>query len=192
MNNTISFEEDIKNAINTLTKGGVLLYPTDTIWGVGCDATLCSAVQKIFEIKKRSPFKSMIILVNDLQMIYDYVSEPDYRLLQAMKNAATPTTAIFSNAKNLAKNLINSNGSVAIRFTEEKFCSELISKLKKPIVSTSANISDQPSPHNFSEIDPALFSDVDYVVHYRRDDSDKKNPSQIIRINDKGEIERVR
>ena len=167
------FENDIDKSLKTLQQGGILLYPTDTIWGLGCDATNKTAINTIFDIKHRNPNKSMIILVADVKMIQRYVENPSESLLQAMKNANTPTTAIFNNAKNLPANLTNKDRSIAIRIASDEFCRELISRFQKPLVSTSANISDSPSPQNFSEISPVLLSQVDYTVHYRRNEQTK-------------------
>ncbi len=189
-------EEEIHNEIlqvaNILAEGGVILYPTDTIWGLGCDATSDKAISRIFDIKHRSPFKSMIILVADAEMVKQYVSHPSEILLKQMTSATVPTTAIFGNAKNLPSNLVNNDGSIAIRIASDTFCQQLIKEFGKPIVSTSANISNKPSPQNFSEIDPALIDKVDYTVQYRRDDFSKNAPSVIIRLNEKNEVQRLR
>lgn len=189
-------EEAIYNEIfkitNVLRGGGVILYPTDTIWGLGCDATNANAIHRIFEIKKRSPSKSMIILVDGLTMIQTFVRNPSQILLDKMLRPTIPTTGIFRNAQHLPPNLVNADGSIGIRIASDDFCKQLIGKFGKPIVSTSANISNKPSPSNFSEIDSELIQQVDYTVHYRRDDDSKKSSSAIIRLNSKGEVERIR
>lgn len=187
-----NYTKDLELSLNTLQSGGVLLYPTDTIWGLGCDATNEKAISKIFEIKKRSPSKTMIMLVDSVKMIENFVDNPSPLLLNEMENADSPTTGIFLKGKNLPSNLIHSDGSIAIRIASDDFCQALLQQFKKPIVSTSANISNQPSPQNFSEIDPALFKLVDYTVFFRRRDNSKKSPSHIIKINDFGELERIR
>lgn len=188
----VQFEKDIKACIVCLRAGGVILYPTDTIWGLGCDATNAAAIAKIFQIKHRSPSKSMIILARDAAQVAEYVYAPSAVLLHEMKMAQRPTTAIFERARNLPDNLINDNGSVAVRIPSEKFCQALLSAFPFPIVSTSANISQHATPQNFSQIDPELLSLVDYTVFYRRADNAKKEPSHIIRLDDGGKIIRIR
>lgn len=186
------FAEEIQECLPVLSAGGVILYPTDTIWGIGCDALDEKAIGRIFTMKHRSPFKSMIILVDTPEMIRHYVKDPAPILLNAMEQAEQPTTAIFNNAIHLPSNLVNKDGSIAIRIASDDFCRALIGQFRKPIVSTSANISDRPSPANFSEIDPELIGLVDYAVRYRRDDDSKNAASQIIRLNEENEIERIR
>lgn len=186
------FEKDIKESARCLKSGGVILYPTDTIWGIGCDATDINAVERIFQIKNRSHSKSMIILVRDAAQIKKYVREPSARLLKEMEMAGTPTTAIFEDAQNLPDDLINAAGSIAVRIPSDKFCKRLLSVFPRPVVSTSANISGHASPQNFSEIDRELLGLVDYTVFYRRDDRSKKAPSHIIRLDKNGEIVRIR
>lgn len=186
------FEEDIEQSLAVLKNGGIILYPTDTIWGLGCDATNAEAVEKIYLIKKRAASKSMIILAADISMIRDYVANPSEQLLAIIERATEPTTVIFSNAKNLPANLVNEDGSIAIRKPADAFCNKLISAFKKPIVSTSANLSGTPPPQNFSEINDLIIQQADYVVHHRRDDQTKKNPSHIVRLNEQNEVERIR
>lgn len=185
-------QQEIIKVSGILAKGGVILYPTDTIWGLGCDATNADAVSRIYQIKRRSPFKSMIILVDSVEMIGRYVENPSRVLLHAMTKANTPTTAIFDGAKNLAGNATNDDNSIAIRIARDEFCKKLIQHFGKPIISTSANISNKATPANYSEINPILMRKVDYTVHFRRDDQTQKRPSSIIRINVAGELERLR
>lgn len=186
------FENDIINSLKTLRAEKIILYPTDTIWGIGCDSTKGTAVQKIFELKKRPEKKSMIILVADENMIVDYVSNPSQKILAFIGNAEKPTTAIFKNARHLPSNLINEDGSIAIRIVKDKFCRELIQQLQKPLVSTSANLSGEKFPQNFTEISKEIKNGVDYIVQHRRNDFSKKAPSSIIKLNDQDEIEVIR
>jgi L-threonylcarbamoyladenylate synthase len=186
------FENDINNCLAVLEKEGIILYPTDTIWGIGCDATDFNAVQKIFQLKKRDEKKSMIILVDDEAMIHDYVSNPSPKMLSFISKADRPTTAIFKNAIHLASNLINEDGSVAIRIVRDEFCRQLIENMKKPLVSTSANISGEKFPQNFNEVSDAIKNGVDYIVQHRQNDYSKSTPSSIIKLNEQDEIEIIR
>jgi len=184
--------EDVKAALDVLQKGGVILYPTDTIWGIGCDACNEDAVKKVYAIKNRIDSKSMLVLMENAALIERYVAEvPDiaYDLIELTDK---PLTIIFDGARSLAKNLIAEDGSVGIRITTEKFSSELIRRFKRPIVSTSANISGKPSPACFDEIDPEIIDAVDYVVKYRQDDTQKAVPSSIIKLGRSGEIKIIR
>lgn len=185
-------QDEIKNTIEILRTGGIILYPTDTIWGIGCDATNKEAVEKIYQLKKRTDAKSMIILVHDLSMIYNYVAEIPDIALQLIEVNDTPMTLIYPEAINLAENAINSDGSIAIRITSDPFCKELIKKFKKPLISTSANISGQKPPDNFRSVDKLISKGVDYVVKHRQNDNSKSAPSSIIKVGIKGEIEIIR
>lgn len=187
-----NYYEEIHKVIPVLKEGGVILYPTDTIWGLGCDALNAAAIERIFQIKHRSHNKSMIILARDRLQISEYVKDPSPDLLREMETTKSPTTAIFENARNLPPNLVNENGSIAIRIPSDDFCLELLAAFQQPIVSTSANISEHASPQNFSEIDPVLPGQVDYTVFHRRNDNTKKAPSHIIRLDKNGTIERIR
>ena len=186
------FQNDIINSLKSLCTEGIILYPTDTIWGIGCDATDGAAVQKIFELKKRPEKKSMIILVADENMIGDYVSNPSEKILAVIANAEKPTTAIFKNAQHLPSNLINEDGSIAIRIVKDEFCRALIQRLQKPLVSTSANISGEKFPQNFTEISKEIKNGVDYIVQHRQNDFSKKEPSSIIKSNNHDEKEVLR
>ena len=184
--------EDIKAALDVLQKGGVILYPTDTIWGIGCDACNEEAVKKVYAIKNRIDSKSMLVLMENAALIERYVTElPDvaYDLIELTDK---PLTIIFDGARSLAKNLIAEDGSIGIRITTEKFSSELIRRFKRPIVSTSANISGKPSPSCFGEIEPEIIDAVDYVVKYRQDDLQKSVPSGIIKLGRSGEVKIIR
>lgn len=188
----MDFENDIENCLKVLKSGGIVLYPTDTIWGIGCDATDWNAVKKVFQLKNREEKKSMIILVNDKKMIFDFVLHPSEKILSFISSSVKPTTAIFANAVHLAPNLINEDGSVAIRIAKDDFCSELISRFKKPLVSTSANISGESSPRNFSEVSEKIKGGVDFIVQHRRDDFSEKSASSIIKLNEENEIVFIR
>ncbi len=185
-------KEDIENALRVLREGGVILYPTDTIWGVGCDATNQHAVKRIYDIKERSEEKSMIILVDTENRIPSYVSTMPEVAWDLVELSEKPLTIIYPGAKNLAENLIAPDRSIGIRVTGDSFCIKLISRLKKPIVSTSANISGEKPPANFHEINPLLMNKVDYVVKHRQDDISQSSPSGIIKLGKGGEVEVIR
>jgi L-threonylcarbamoyladenylate synthase len=185
-------EEDIKKACDVLSKGGVILYPTDTIWGIGCDATNEEAVKKIYAIKQRADSKSMLVLLDSSAKIDYYVSDFPDIALDLIELSEKPLTIIYSGAKNLAPNLIAEDGSVGIRISQENFSKELCRRFKKPIVSTSANISGNPSPANFPEIESAIIDAVDYVVNYRQDDLTKSKPSSIIKLDSSGVVTIIR
>lgn len=184
--------EDIKKALNILKNGGVILYPTDTIWGIGCDATNEKAVERIYQIKQRNDQKSMLILLDNAGKIPSYIEQMPEMAWDLVDLADKPLTIIYPNAKNLAKNLIPADGSIGIRITKDPFTQKLIEKFRKPIVSTSANISGEKSPRNFSEINPKIFDLVDYVVQWRQDDYTKVSPSGIIKLENNGEIKIIR
>jgi L-threonylcarbamoyladenylate synthase len=186
------FEEDIKDSLKVLKEGGVILYPTDTIWGLGCDATLPSAIEKIFEIKKRKDSKSLIILVNSIQMLDRYVIDIPEIVYELTSVSDTPLTIIYPKGRNLAKGVCNEDGSVGIRICHDEFCNELISRFRKPIISSSANHSELPSPENFREIDVSINNSVDFVVKYRQDDQQKHSASSIIKIEENGTIKIIR
>lgn len=184
--------DDLKNALEVLQNGGIILYPTDTIWGIGCDATNEAAVQKIFQIKKREDSKSMLVLMENANLLERYVEEVPEVAYDLIELSEKPVTIIYDGARNLAKNLIASDGSIGIRITSENFTRQLIQRLKKPIVSTSANVSGEPSPANFSEISDEIKSAVDYVVQYRQDDHTESVASSIIKLGRGGEVKIIR
>lgn len=184
--------DDIKNALEVLNKGGIILYPTDTIWGIGCDATNEKAVERIYKIKKRQDSKSMLVLLDDANKIPSYINEMPEIAWDLVELTEKPLTIIYSGAKNLASNLIAEDGSIGIRITNESFSQKLIQKFRKPIVSTSANTSGDPSPMNFSEINREIIDAVDYVVKWRQDDFSRKNASGIIKLGSNGEIQIIR
>jgi L-threonylcarbamoyladenylate synthase len=177
------FTNDIKSCIDVLQNGGLILYPTDTIWGIGCDATNEKAVAKIYELKKRPDEKSMIILLGNEKDLPGYVLHTNPKIFDYLKTVNKPTTVIYENAINLAKNLINKDGSIAIRIVQDDFCRQLIAAFKKPIVSTSANISGQAAPQIFATIDSAIKNGVDYIVQHRQNDAAPTAPSAIIKWN---------
>ena len=185
-------KEDINKSVEQLRKGGVILYPTDTIWGLGCDACNEEAVKKIYDIKQRENAKSMLVLVDSINMIERYVNEIPSIAYDILEVNEEPLTIIYPKAKNIASNLIAPDGSIAIRITNEKFSSELIYRFRKPIVSTSANISGMPSPQSFYDIDEDIINLSDYVVKYRQSETYNGKPSGIIKIGMGGEIVVVR
>jgi L-threonylcarbamoyladenylate synthase len=186
------FNEDIKNSLKILKEGGVILYPTDTIWGLGCDATNNSAVEKILRIKTRNDNKSLIILVNSEAMLERYVKEIPEIALELIEVSATPLTIIYPKAKNLASSIPAEDGSVGIRVCLDEFCNELITRFRKPIVSTSANMSGETSPSHFSGISEKIVQAVDYAVVYKREDRQKNRPSPVIKIEHNGVIKIIR
>jgi L-threonylcarbamoyladenylate synthase len=192
MEQQINFDDDIHHALLTLRSGGLLLYPTDTIWGIGCDATNPAAVRKVYALKQRAATKSLIVLVADQRDILKYTSQPDLRIFDFLGTVQKPTTIIYEGAIGLADNLVNEDGTIAIRLVEEPFCRTLIRRFRKPIVSTSANISDHPSPAGFRDIDPAIRTGVDYIVGYRQAETVAHQPSAILKWNRDGTITSIR
>lgn len=176
----MNFEIDIKECIDVLKTGGIILYPTDTIWGIGCDATNKKAVAKIFKLKKRAEQKSMIILLSRVEDIQNYGKQPSAKIKELLTRNEKPLTVIYPEAKNIAENLISSDGTIAIRVVQDLFCKALIESFGKPIVSTSANISGESSPHIFDEISTTIKNGADYIVEHRREDKSISKPSRII------------
>ncbi|REJ82551.1 MAG: threonylcarbamoyl-AMP synthase [Bacteroidetes bacterium] len=188
----MEYKVELENALKTLQEGGLILYPTDTVWGIGCDACNPEAVAKIYELKRREDSKSMIIMLDNAVKLQSYISEVPEQAFTLIEHAERPLTIIYDGARNLAGNLIASDGSVGIRVTKDKFCSDLISRFKKPIVSTSANISGEPTPQNYNDISELIRNGVDYIVNLRKDESENPRPSTIIRLRKNGEIEFIR
>ena len=186
------FESDIIKSINVLKRGGIILYPTDTIWGIGCDATNADAIKKIYQLKKREEKKSVIILLAHEGDIKKFVLNPSKKIIDFISQQKTPTTAIYHNAINLPRELVNADGSIAIRIVKDTFCEAILQHLKKPLVSTSANISGDEPPENFSRINPKIKDGVDYIVQHRQDELQIFQPSSIIRLDKNNEIERIR
>lgn len=191
-NNQKIFDKDISNALATLNAGGVILYPTDTIWGLGCDSCNAEAVDRIFKIKQRSDSKSMLCLVDCIGRIPGFVDDVPEQAWELAELAETPLTIIYPGAKNLAPNLIAEDGSVGIRITREDFSRELCARFRRPLVSTSANISGSPSPACFADIPESLISQVDYVVEYRREEKEKRTASSIIKFEKNGTFAIIR
>lgn len=187
-----SFANDIAKAVEVLRSGGIILYPTDTIWGIGCDATNPAAVRRIYDIKQREDAKSMLILMENPNLLNSYITEVPEIAWDLIDVAESPLTIIYPGAKNLALNLLSQDGSVGIRITNEAFTQQLIQRFRKPVVSTSANISGQKSPRNFNEISDEIKRAVDYIVGYRQDDFSIANPSGIIKLGVGGQIEIIR
>lgn len=188
----MDYRDDLKSALKTLREGGVILYPTDTIWGLGCDATRQDAVEKIFRIKQRPDKKSLIILVNGFGMLERYVADIPDTAANILEVADSPITIIYPRGRNLAPAVCNDDGSVGIRICMNEFCSELITLFRKPLVSTSANISGKPAPSVFSQIGAEILDSVDYAVKYRRDDEKKYPPSSVIKVENNGVIQIIR
>jgi len=184
--------EDIKKACQVMREGGVILYPTDTIWGIGCDATNEDAVRRVYEIKQRQDSKAMLVLVDSSVKVDFYVRDVPEVAWDLIDLADKPLTIIYSGARNLAANLLAEDGSVGIRVTNEDFSRRLCQQFRKAIVSTSANISGQPSPKNFSEISEEVKSAVDYIVGYRQEEMSNPKPSSIIKLDKGGVIKIIR
>jgi L-threonylcarbamoyladenylate synthase len=183
--------DEINKAFNILKQGGTILYPTDSVWGIGCDATNYEAVEKIYRLKRRKESKSMICIVSDFKMLNQYIEEVPEVAYDIIKYATKPTTVIYDRPLHVAENLVASDNTLAIRVIREGFCNALIKKFKKPIVSTSANISDQPTPKSFKEISEEILKGVDYVVNLH----DKKKagkPSSIIKLGNDGIVKVIR
>lgn len=178
-----NFEEQVAGALTVLRSGGTLLYPTDTVWGLGCDATNPLAIKKIYDIKQRADTKSLIILLAEEKDILQYVAAPDLSVFNFLEQQTRPTTIIFNDAVGLPDNLVAADGSIAIRLVQDVFCRHLIKRLQKPIVSTSANISGEKAPVNFTDISNQIKTLVDHVVQWRQNELTAAQPSQIIKWN---------
>ena len=184
--------DEIQNTILILNKGGIVLYPTDTVWGIGCDATNQTATDRIYKLKKRSEFKTMIILVSDTDMLKEYVNNIPDIAWDLIKSFLQPTTIIYPEAKNIAKNLIENDGSIAIRIVKDEFCKQLITLFGKPIVSTSANYSGETTPLLFSKISDKIKKSVDYIVNIDHDKIKQLKPSTILKLHSDGEFQIIR
>ena len=188
----MTVQEDIKNAVETMRKGGVILYPTDTVWGIGCDATNPEAVAKVYQIKQRDDSKALICLVDSDARLQRYVRKVPNVAWDIFDCADKPTTVILDGAVNLADNLIADDGSIALRITREPFSKELCYRFQKAIVSTSANISGEPAAQNYCDIAPELIEAVDYVCWSRRQEHKPHRPSSIIKLGEDGEVQIIR
>lgn len=182
---------EVIRSIHILNEGGTIAYPTDTVWGLGCDATKAESVDKIFDLKQRNESKSLIILVSDIDMLQEYIPEIPENVVKLLKSTEKPTSIIYLNPIGLAKNVIASDNSVAIRIPQNNFCLQLIKDFGKPIVSTSANISGEPTPKSFSEISTTILESVDYVVNLQREERNEKS-STILKVEENGEITVIR
>lgn len=185
-------KDEINKALEVLKNGGVILYPTDTIWGLGCDATNPEAVEKVLKIKNRPAEKSLIVLLDVDSKLQSYVNEIPEVAYDLIEYAENPLTVIFSNAKNLAPNVINADGSVGIRIVKHDFCTPLLQRFRKPIVSTSANLSGKPSPKYFDDLDPEIIDAVNYVVDFEQENRSNKKPSTIMKLSPGGQFEFIR
>ncbi len=190
--NIMTQEQDIKNAIEAMKKGGVILYPTDTVWGIGCDATNAEAVKRVYEIKQRDDSKALICLVDSDARLQRYVRNVPDVAWQLIDCVDKPTTLILDGAVNLAPNLIAEDGSIGIRITKEAFSQELCFRFQKAIVSTSANISGEPAAQNYRDIDPRILEKVDYVCWTRRQEHQPHQPSSIIKLSADGQVVIIR
>jgi L-threonylcarbamoyladenylate synthase len=188
----MNFTDDIDHCLSVLQNGDLILYPSDTIWGIGCDATNPEAVEKVYQLKQRPGHKSLIILLADEKDILTYVSQTDLRIFDYIKGVKKPTTVIYDGAVGLAENLVGEDGTVAIRLVNDAFCKTLISLFGKPLVSTSANINGYPSPTCFTDVDGAIKNGVDYIVQHRQQDDRPAMPSSIIRWNKDGSLSIIR
>lgn len=177
----ITFEQDIIKALEVLNNGGIILYPTDTIWGIGCDATNTKAADKIMQLKQRPQQKSFVVLVTSEKDILQYTASPDLAVFDYLQQTTKPTTVIYEHALGLAENVCHSDGSVAIRICNDDFCRHLIRRFRKPVVSTSANISGATSPSNFRQVSNIIKSGVDYIVQYRQLEEKEATASSIIK-----------
>lgn len=184
----VDFENDIKNCVDALQKGEVILYPTETVWGLGCDALNEAAVEKVFAVKHRPKEKSMIVLLADARDVLQYVAAPPPDIISIIESFTKPTTVIYEHSLGFPSNVVSNDGSIAIRVTTDPFCKALIKRYRKPIVSTSANISGQPVPGTFGHIDRQIIDNVYYTVKHRQNDNNTNPPSRIIRIDDDGNI----
>lgn len=192
MSDKKKFEQELTNTLATLHAGGVILYPTDTVWGIGCDCTNARAVDKIFKIKKRDSSKSLVLLVDNDARLLRYVKSIPEIVWELKQYSEKPLTIVYPEGKNVAKNMIGPDKSIAIRVTSDLFCKKLIQTFDNGIVSTSANISGQPSPQNFSDISTEIINAVDYVVNLRQNEKNTNPPSTIIKVGMKGEIQIIR
>lgn len=192
MASTFVDREDINQALDTLKNGGLILYPTDTIWGIGCDATNPEAVEKVFTLKGRDKSKSMLILLHNDNQLASYVREIPEVAYELIEVTERPLTIIYSGAKNLAENAIAEDGTIGIRVVNHPFCQQLLQRFRKPIISTSANISGQSSAGNFDEISDEIKDGVDYIVKFGQHDTSKGKPSLIMKLDPSGKFEFIR
>lgn len=186
------FKNDIEQCLSVLKNGGTIVYPTDTIWGIGCDATNEAAVEKVIQVKHRPQNKSFVVLVTEESDILKYTAVPDLEVFNYLNQTTKPTTVIYEHAIGLADNAIAEDGSVAIRIVKDEFCRQLIKRFRKPLLSTSANISGQPAPASFADISSEILESVDFVVEHRRNDNTPAQPSSIIKWGGKEKLTIIR
>ena len=185
-------KEDIQNCINTLREGGIILYPTDTVWGIGCDASNPQAIQKIYDLKGRTSSKALITLVGSEVMLERTVLNMPEISWDLIESANRPLTLIYDEVKGIAPNAIAEDGSCGIRLAKDTFCQQLIQRLAKPIISTSANVSGEETPKNFRSISDTILKGVDFVVNYRQNEATSQKSSNIIKLKNNGEIKIIR
>lgn len=184
--------EKFDEILTVIRKGGVILYPTDTIWGIGCDATNEKAVDKVIDIKGRRSDKGLVVLVDSIEMLKKYAKHVHPRIETLISFHERPLTVVYDEGKGVTKNVMATDGSIAIRVVQDPFCKELIRQLDKPLVSTSANISGKPFPAHFGEITSDIFEKVDFVVKYKQDSKEQGEPSVIVRLNEQEELDFIR
>lgn len=187
-----TMHDDLKQALEVLRNGGIILYPTDTTWGIGCDATNAEAVKRIYELKQCIDPNSMLVLLDNTAKLGAYVNDVPEVAYDMAELTTKPLTIIYDDAKNLAPNLIAEDGSIGIRITEEPFSKELCARFKKPIMATSANISEEPSPQNYSQVSEAVKAGVDYIVKFRQEETGNPTPSSIIKLGKDGQVKIIR
>ena len=185
-------KEDIQNCLNTLREGGIILYPTDTVWGIGCDASNPQAIQKIYDLKGRISSKALITLVGSEVMLERTVINMPEIAWDLIESANKPLTLIYDEVKGIAPNAIAEDGSCGIRLAKDTFCQQLIQRLGKPIISTSANVSGEETPKNFRSISDTILKGVDFVVNYRQNEATSQKSSNIIKLKNNGEIKIIR
>ncbi|MCX6323556.1 MAG: L-threonylcarbamoyladenylate synthase [Sphingobacteriales bacterium] len=188
----MQIHDDIANSVKVLREGGIILYPTDTVWGIGCDARNKEAVERIYKVKKRNEDKSMIILLADEEEIMHYSRQKNLQIYDYVKGISKPATVIYDEAYGLAPNLINKDGSIGIRIVTDPFCVSLIRSFGGPVVSTSSNVSGYPPPAFFCDIDRLIIEGVDYIVQHRQDDPEPGIPSTVIRLKEDGSFTVIR
>jgi len=188
----MNYSSEIEKSLEILNSGKILLYPTDTIWGLGCDATNSDAIEKIYQIKQRVLSKSLIVLADSIEMLLLYTKQIPAAALKLIDETQKPLTIIYQDAINLAKNAIAEDGSIAIRIPNDKFCKELIKRFGKPIISTSANISGEEAPNNFNEVSEIIKNSVDYIVNWKQNETEKSKASTIVLIDKNNNINYIR
>lgn len=184
--------DEVAKALKIVQDGGIILYPTDTIWGIGCDATNTDAIKRIYQLKQRDEAKSMIILLDTENRLESYIKEVPPIAYELIEFAENPLTLVMPGAKNISQAIISEDGSVGIRVARHDFCQQLIQRLRKPLVSTSANISGRPSPQNFNQVDTEIIDGVDYVVNLEQHNTELKKPSTVMRLQPDGRFEFIR